>query len=249
MGKDGNYGLDYWNNKWKKNQIIYAKRPLRGDSYSKEISIDVKSFIKKNDVIIQNKIKEHNLIRNNNNDTAIACQNFVCGFLRYRYDDILAECPEFWQFPYETIQSKIGDCEDGAILMSSLMINAGIPSWRVKVCVGHVLTDPVFTLSETKVGGHAYCIYLADIENSDRKLEWVILDWCYLQDPELSIEEKPLARDGGQESAYKDIWFTFNDEFSWSPESFKIKSDRISKRREIIKEEALATPENLEMNN
>jgi predicted flap endonuclease-1-like 5' DNA nuclease len=131
------------------------------------------------------------------------------------------------------------NCEDGAILIASLLINAGIPSWRVKVCAAQVIADPTFAPSETEEGGHAYCIYLADRPESERKLEWVILDWCYLQDPEITIEKKPLAGDGGQEGAYKDIWFTFNDQYSWAQSAFEVKEGRISHNRTVQKDEVL----------
>ena len=160
--------------------------------------------------------------------------------MKYANDDVTVDCPEFWLFPFESIQSEIGDCEDGAILIAALLINAGIPSWRVKVCAAQVVADPVFAPSETDLGGHAYCIYLADRPESERKLEWVILDWCYLQDPEVDIKEKPLARDGGQEGAYRDIWFTFNDEYSWAQSAFEIQEGRISKNRTLSKDEVLA---------
>jgi predicted flap endonuclease-1-like 5' DNA nuclease len=132
------------------------------------------------------------------------------------------------------------NCEDGAILIAGLLINAGIPSWRVKVCAAQVIADPIFAPSDTELGGHAYCIYLADRSESERKLEWVVLDWCYLQDPEVPIEKKPLAGDGGQEGAYKDIWFTFNDQYSWAQNAFEVKEGRISVKRTMQKDEVLA---------
>ncbi|MFX0025026.1 MAG: DUF4332 domain-containing protein [Candidatus Hermodarchaeota archaeon] len=239
-GDYGDYGPDYWNNKWEIAPIIYTGRALRGESYRKQIDADVKTFIKKDDAILWHVITQVGLRRDNPNETAHAIQNFVCNFLKYKYDDETVDCPEFWQFPFESIQSEIGDCEDGAILIASLLINAGIPSWRVKVCAAQVIADPVFAPSDSELGGHAYCIYLADRPDSERNFEWVILDWCYLQDPEVPIEEKPLARDGGQEGAYKDIWFTFNDEYSWAQSAFEVKEGRISNKRELKKEEVLA---------
>lgn len=238
-GDYGDYGPDYWNPKWETAPIIYTGRALRGELYKKEIDVDVKTFLKKDDAILWHVITQIGLRRETPNETALAIQNFVCNFLRYKYDDLTSDCPEFWQFPFESIQSEIGDCEDGAILIASLLINAGIPSWRVKVCAAQVMADPVVAPSESELGGHAYCIYLADRDDSKRKLEWVVLDWCYLQDPEVSIEKKPLAGDGGQEGAYKDIWFTFNDEYSWAQSGFEVK-DRISKNREAQKDEVLA---------
>ncbi len=241
----GEYGSEYWNDKWKKAPIIYTGRALRGASYHKQIDVDVKAFLKRNDAILWHVITQLGLRKDTPNVTALAIQSFVCNFLKYKYDDLASECPEFWLFPFESIQSEIGDCEDGAILIASLLINAGVPSWRVKVCAAQVMADPVFAPSDTELGGHAYCIYLADRQESERKLEWVILDWCYLQDPEVPIEDKPLARDGGTEGAYKNIWFTFNNDNSWAQSSFEVKEGRISKNRTTQKEDVLAPLEDI----
>ena len=241
----GEFGPDYWNSKWVTAPIIYTGRALRGESYTKQIDVDVKAFMKRNDAILWHVLTQLELRKDNPNDTALAVQNFVCNFLKYKYDDLTSECPEFWLFPFEAIQSEIGDCEDGAILIASLLINAGIPSWRVKVCAAQVMADPVFAPSDTELGGHAYCIYLADRPESDRKLEWVILDWCYLQDPEVSIENKPLARNGGTEGAYREIWFTFNDFNSWAQSSIEVTEGRISNNRTTQKDEVLAPLEDI----
>ncbi|MHA2039554.1 MAG: DUF4332 domain-containing protein [Promethearchaeota archaeon] len=241
----GKYGSEYWNNKWNTAPIIYTGRALRGESYKKQIDADVKAFIKDNDAILWHVITQAKLRKDTANETALTIQNFVCNFLKYKYDDETVDCPEFWLFPFESIQSEIGDCEDGAILIAALLINAGIPNWRVKVCAAQVFADPVFAPSDTELGGHAYCIYLADREESERKLEWVILDWCYLQDPEVSIEKKPLARNGGQEGAYQEVWFTFNNENSWSQSSFEVREGRISKNRITKKEDVLAPLEDI----
>ena len=244
-GNYGEYGLDYWNNKWETAPIIYTGRALRAEVYKKQIDVDVKTFIKKNDAILWHVITQVGLRKDTPNETAFAIQNFVCKFLKYKYDDLTAEIEEFWLFPFESIQAEIGDCEDGAILIAALLINAGIPSWRVKVAAAEVIADPVFAPSDTEVGGHAYCLYLADRPDSDRKLEWVILDWCYLQDPEIPVGEKPLARNGGTESAYRDVLFTFNDEFSWAQRSLEIREGRISRNRTTTKDEIIAPLEDI----
>ncbi len=244
-GDYGEYGADYWNNKWEKAPIIYTGRALRAEVYKKQIDVDVKTFIKKDDAILWHVITQVGLRKETPNETALAIQNFVCNFLKYKYDDLTAEVPEFWLFPFESIQAEIGDCEDGAILIASLLINAGIPSWRVKVTAAEVIADPIFAPSDTEVGGHSYCLYLADRSESERKLEWVILDWCYLQDPEVPIEKKPLARDGGTEGAYKNILFTFNDEYSWAQSALEVKEGRISQNRTVKKDEIIAPLEDI----
>jgi len=60
----------------------------------------------------------------------------------------------------------------------------------------------------------------------------------------LTITEKPLARNGGTEGAYREIWFTFNDIQSWAQSSFEVGS-RISKNRTTQKDEVLAPLEEI----
>ena len=207
----------YWNNKWPKAPIIYNGRALR--SKSSRIGVDVKDFIVSNDEIVKNIIKKYRLDRGNDDQKAWTIQKWVVKFLRYVGDEKSDNCPEFWQFPFETLQSGVGDCEDGAILISSLMINAGIPPFKVKVSAGYVKPGP--TAPE---GGHAYNIYLASDNN------WRICDWCFYEDSNLPILKKPLAKNGGYEQTYKEIWFTFNNEYSWTKGPVEVK-DRISLNR------------------
>ena len=191
-----------WNNNWKKNPVIYDGRVLR-NNFSR-IPVDVKNFISKNDEILKKIIKRNRLKKTSYDKTAHAIQKWVVRNLNYKYDKDNNKCEEFWQFSFETLYSQIGDCEDGAILICALCINAGIPSFRCKVAAGMV--KPSETAPE---GGHAYCIYLA----SDNK--WRILDWCFFEDSRLKTLAKPLASEGGFNKSYGKIWFTFNDEFSW----------------------------------
>ncbi|MFX1363282.1 MAG: hypothetical protein ACFE9Y_00005, partial [Promethearchaeota archaeon] len=48
------------------------------------------------------------------------------------------------------------------------------------------------------------------------------------------------ARDGGTEGAYKDVLFTFNDEFSWAQTALEVKGGRISKNRTTKTDEIIA---------
>ena len=209
---------DYWNNKWEKKSVIYAGRTLKNSNIP--IDADVRNFIFANDDMVKNLIEKYDLKKPTFNETAHACQKFVVNFMSYREDELQNACSEFWQFPFETIASKVGDCEDGAILMASLMINAGIPNWRVKVVGGTVKPEPT-----APTGGHAWCIYLAD--RPDGTLDWEIHDWCYFQDSAVPSGRKVLAKDGGYKGIYQSIWFTFNNEFAWTDELTKVEG-RIS---------------------
>jgi len=203
--KDANY----YNKKWKRSPIIYGGRALRGRK--DRINVDVKNFITTNDAILDNIVKKYRLKKSSTDATVLAVQKWVVKFLTYKSDDKENQTPEFWQFPFETLQSQIGDCEDGAILITSLCIAAGVPPFRVKVSAGYVQSAP-----HAETGGHAYAIYLA----SDS--EWRIIDWCYFQDSNIKVLKKPLAKNGGQRNAYKETWFTFNNEYSWNQTSLKL---------------------------
>ncbi len=200
---------EYWNDKWPKAPIIYSGRALK--TKSDRINIDVKTFITPHDEILINILNKYKLIKSDPDATMWEIQKWVVRFLRYVEDEKTAAVPEYWMFPFETVQAGIGDCEDGGILTAALAINAGIPSYRVKVAAGYVQEAPT-----APQGGHAYCIYLASDD------AWRICDWCYFEDSKTPILKKPLAKDGGQNNAYKDVWFTFNNEFSWNQKALAV---------------------------
>lgn len=208
------YDKDYWNGKWPNSPILYNGRALMN---KKQVGIDVRDFIAEQDILVENVVKQYNLKQSTANQTAWAVQKWIVGFLTYKDDVKINLVPEFWQFPFETLQSKFGDCEDGAILTATLMIAAGVPNWRVKVAAGYVQQAPT-----APQGGHAYCLFLADDATSQTGFNWKICDWCYFEDSKVAPEQKPLAKNGGFNGCYKDVWFTFNDEFSWNQTSLAI---------------------------
>lgn len=208
----------YWNNKWVQSPILYTGRTRKTltnteKNSTKQTKVDVRVFISDNDklltdIISSKKLKVLNDDCSLNYDaTALKIQKWVCSNIAYVTDDNQFQSYEYWQFPFETLDVKCGDCEDGAILMASLMICAGIPRFRVKVAAGTV-----------DGGGHAWCLYLA----SDN--EWRIMDWCYYQDSNIEVLKKPLAKKGGVDNHYKYTWFTFNNEFSWCADEIEINS-------------------------
>ena len=87
------------------------------------------------------------------------------------------------------------------------MLIAGIPAYRVKVCAGWVM-NPKARSRE----GHAYVIYLA--QNG----KWYCLDWCYWPKESIKNFKKLEHKDN---SAYQDIWFTFNNEYVWGDIKWK----------------------------
>ncbi len=224
------FNEDYWNNKWPKSTIIYGGRSLRTKAGT--LGIDVTEFMTSHDAILAQVVEQFKLKKDTPNNTAWAVQKWVVSFMTYLDDAKSSGADEFWQFPFEAIQHGIGDCEDGAILMANLLINAGIPVWRVKVAAGYVQEAPT-----APQGGHAYCLFLADDPSVEKKLTWKILDWCYYEDSQLSVEQKPSANSGGYKGCYKDVWFTFNSEYAWAADDVTIKDSRLSKNQTALKEQ------------
>jgi len=242
-----------------------------------QAAVDVKSFIFDNDAIMKYIISKYNLKKSSNDDTILSIQQFICDghmqdfFADFDFtvsplsnsfrnrptktltyaSDIKYQTLDYWLFPFETAATGYGDCEDGAIWIASLAINAGVPNWRVKIAIGNVSnrsdyplapsfddvplgqwnnrpphpTIPNWRLSE---GGHTYCIYLASDD------EWRVIDWCYFPDQNISTLNKLLAKNNKR---YLDPIFTFNNEFSWAQQSFCIsgKLDEVDSVEEIIK--------------
>jgi len=149
------------------------------------------------------------------NDTKIQkIQSWTVQNLAYLSDSFTSSLEEYWQLPYETLASKKGDCEDGAIFMANLALASGIPYWRVRVSAGDVEY-------EGKTAGHAWMNYCRETDD-----KFVIVDWCYYPDYNTPMKSKPYWRDV---KWYKTIWFSFNQRRSFStkdsmimdPEEFK----------------------------
>lgn len=214
------YSEQYWNDKNVKRPIIYGCRTMRNSNTP--IEIDVRNFISANDALLQKYIEQYGLKKETYNETALAIQKFIVNNFTYIGDLEGSGVNEFWQFAFESMYNKVFDCEDGSILMASLMINAGIPEYRVRVVAGYVKPSDTAPTS-----GHCYCTYLAD--RNDGTQEFVPMDWCYFQDTELKCEDKPLLKDGGYNNCYKEIWWSFNSKYSWSKEEVLIEQPRVNK--------------------
>jgi predicted transglutaminase-like cysteine proteinase len=72
---------------------------------------------------------------------------------------------DFWNFPNETLASKVGDCEDGAILLANLMLACGLKYY-----------DIMLNVVNTPLGFHVYVTYKNQI------YDWTSLihsDWKF----------------------------------------------------------------------
>jgi len=96
-------------------------------------------------------------------------EQWVINNIEYVSDAEQYEKSELWAYPTMTINNMKGDCEDGAFLLHSLALNAGVPNSRLRTYGGLVVTS-----SGTGIGGHAWTAYQRETDN-----EWIVLDWCY----------------------------------------------------------------------
>lgn len=121
-------------------------------------------------------------------EVAYNALSWVVRNITYTTDTKQFDTSEHWLFPFETFYTRKGDCEDGAILLANIMLNNGVPYWRIRLNAGSV-----------KGGGHAWVTYLRESDN-----KWVILDWCYWPDESL----EGLSWDAAEN--YFNIWFSWN---------------------------------------
>lgn len=199
----------YWDTKYFQSPVLYNGRTIfisNGQIIheARPYALDARNFVCYPDFALERIVKDEGIwFLPTAEEKAMACLAFVRKNIAYTPDKAQYGVGEMWQYPHETLALGRGDCEDGAILMVSLMRNAGVPAFRTKVAAGNVVVGP-----NAPLGGHAYPLFLREKDE-----QWVILDWCYYPNA-LDINSRLASQN---EDRYKDVWFTFNDELSWSP--------------------------------
>jgi len=186
----------YWNNRWQQKPLVYTAQG--------GFERDVRTLIPERSYILQ-PIADHFKKIKDFDERMLAILKYWNERLTYVGDITNNKVPEQWEHPEITYQKRMGDCEDGAIAIATIAILSGVPNWRVKVIARDVVTGP------NKVTGHAHCEYLS-IETN----EWYTLDWCYWFDESvLNLRRLPTRFN----KKYADVWFSFNNEFTWSSRS------------------------------
>lgn len=177
-----------WNNQFPKKPVTYNAQYGRPR--------DPRTFIFDKSHILEAVVKSYGLSLKSDDNTMLACLTFVQDFIKYTGDKETKGQDEFWQNPEDTLTLQLGDCEDGALLIKSLSLIAGVPDWKVRVCAGHV-----------KGGGHAYCTYVRDNDTQ------CVMDWCYWAN-KLPVNARPNFTD---EENYYEVWFTWTREYTFAP--------------------------------
>ena len=101
--------------------------------------------------------------RHSNDLKMFKLEQWVIKNIRYRSDKKQFNMTERWTLPMETLQRRKGDCEDGAILLISLAVTAGVPSDRLRM----------YAPIKVPGGWHACVAYLRDSDN-----RWVWMEWA-----------------------------------------------------------------------
>lgn len=141
---------------------------------------------------------------------AINMLRWVKANITYKGDIQTRKAAEYWQTYKETLNTKTGDCEDGAILMYVLCRLSGIPANRLYIAAGDV-----------NGGGHAFLTYKPSYDPTS----FSFLDWCYWFDNR-PMKARPMFRIVGKEikesifnkvkdfrlDNYYRIWFLFNED-------------------------------------
>lgn len=184
----------YWNTKYPAAEdLLYECRYIQlHDGTRKNCAVDPRIFFQPyagaltslaNSIVMNANAKT-------NDEKALAILIWVQTNIEYKTDMVVEGIDEYWQFWYETLLLRSGDCEDGHILIANLLLAAGIPYWRVWLTAGWV-----------KDGGHCYCDYIRESDD-----EPVVMDWCY-EKSQLPVAARPQRKDMLD---YLQNWFSWN---------------------------------------
>jgi len=177
-----------WRSKFTVQPIIYTA--------ANDCKRDVRTFLFDVSYILETYVNHYKMKAATDDQTIYNVLMWVIDNFKYVGDEVTRKQVEYWQNPEESLNAMTGDCEDGAILIKSLSLVAGVPDWKVRVTAGDVVG-----------GGHAYCVYIRDDDTQ------CILDWCYWSN-RLAIKDRALLQN---ESNYKDIWFAFDKKYGYAP--------------------------------
>lgn len=181
-----------WNTRWKQNMILYNARGLG--------AVDVKDLLNitgNEQLILQSVVDNITSPYDSDDEKVIKIAKFVNDYITYATDTVNFNKNEYWADPYTVYEREKDDCDGFAFLILKMMELVGIPAYRRKICAG-----------DTSFGGHAYIIYLSREDNN-----WYVIEGSLrAQESFMSFGVQPHS----DRMLYGDIWFTFNEEKSWS---------------------------------
>jgi hypothetical protein len=126
---------------------------------------------------------------------------YVAAAIRYR----TSAGRDAWQFPDETLHLKVGDCEDRALLLASLLLASGISTFNVRVGLGRLLTRDAAGRAERH--DHVWTMYKTEAGR------WTVLEPHFQH--ALGGGRTRARRAGSPVSAEYVPYFLFNDTHLW----------------------------------
>jgi len=112
-------------------------------------------------------------------------QRWVVGNIEYMPDEVQYGVAELWVPPVMVLHTMKGDCEDGAFLIMSLGLNAGVNPSKLRMYGGFVDAG-----EGAPSGSHGWVAYRRDSGN-----EWVAVDYSYYPDLRPMGERMPMKND------------------------------------------------------
>jgi hypothetical protein len=183
----------YYNNKYPKKNVVYFRTESDG-----EYRIDVRQFLNPNSFQLPK------ITGDTDDEKAVNGLKWVIDNIKYVKDSKSSyKKNEYWAYPYQTLNHKEADCEDGSLLLYCILRSNGIKPWKLRVTAGYVDLNGKDT-------GHCYLTYYSEVED-----KWVALDWCFYPNKTL-ISTRQSYKDN---KTYKEIWFSFNELYSFGRDS------------------------------
>ena len=132
-------------------------------------------------------------------------QKWVVKNIEYMTDVEQYGYAELWVPPVMVLKTMKGDCEDGAFLIMSLALNAGVDPARLRLYGGFVDAG-----QGAASGGHAWVSYRREFDD-----EWVAVDFSYYVDLRAMQYRTPLQDD----AKYVDDYFFMTNQYTMYTEN------------------------------
>jgi len=144
----------------------------------------------------------------------VKIQRWVVYNIEYKSDKEQYGYEELWVPPVMVLQTGQGDCEDGAFLIMSLGLNAGVDPSRLRMYGGFVDAG-----QGAESGSHGWVAYRRESDN-----EWVAVDFSYYPDLSPMDYRTPLKDD---EKYVDDYFYITNQYFATTPDSNRIRNPEV----------------------
>jgi hypothetical protein len=107
-----------------------------------------------------------------------------------------------WVKPIDSLKIMKGDCEDGAFLIHSLLLHAGVNPTNIVTSGGLVRSYKAKNgkMIPNGLTGHAWTSYKRQSDG-----EWIALDWCNYDETKVLKEIKPLKKDTNYVSTFMEF--------------------------------------------